>query len=421
MLDAVITAFKLPDLRKKIIYTLVLLGIYRMGVFIPVPGIDAARLVNSDLFNKGDILQLLNMFGGGALKNFSIFALGVNPYITASIVMQLLTIVIPSLERLAKEGVEGRKIISQYVRYATILIGIVQAIGFLTLFRGAIQPDTFFNRFLIVIVWTAGSMFLMWLGEKITEHGIGNGVSLIIFAGIVSQFTSIFSGFNLTGEGGIPVLGFILTIVTWILMIGGIVIIQQAERKIPVQYAKRVVGRKMYGGQTTHIPMRINQAGVMPVIFANAIVMVPAMIARMFPTNGIAKWIGRYFGYGALANITVEAIMVFLFTYFYTAVTFNPVEVADNMKKYSGFIPGIRPGKPTADYLDRVLSRITFAGALFLVALTLTPFLGGLFHFQRGGYLLGGTGLLIVVGVALDTMKQIESHLLMRQYQGFIT
>ncbi|MGE5558893.1 MAG: preprotein translocase subunit SecY [Bacillota bacterium] len=415
--ETIVTAFKLPDLRKKILFTLLMLGIYRLGVYVPVPGVDVTRIQKSFSGGSADILQLLNLFGGGAMKNFSIFFLGVNPYITASIIMQLLGIVWPYLERLSKEGVEGRRLISQYTRYATILLAVIQAVGFLTLFQQEITPNTLSNKVMIVTILVAGSMFLMWLGEKITELGIGNGVSLIIFAGIASQFGAIFTGFAVMKdvEPWKPVPIFL----SWLAIIAGIVFIQQAERKIPVQYAKRVVGRKMYGGQTTHIPMRINQAGVIPIIFANAVVMFPAQMAGIFPQK-IENWITTWFGYGAPLNILAEAILVFFFTFFYTAVSFNSAEVADNMKKYSGFIPGIRPGKPTAEYLERVLERITFVGALFLVALTTTPFLAWIFKLRTASYLLGGTGLLIVVGVALDTMKQIESHLLLRQYQGFL-
>lgn len=413
MFKSLLTAWKLPDLRKKLLLTFLLLGIYRLGAHIPVPGIDLARATGQ---SAAGLLNLLDMFAGGALKRMSLFALGVNPYITASIIFQLLTMVIPSLERMVKEGVEGRKKVQQYERYATILLGVVQGWALIIA-----RPDVVPNRAyipLIVLTFTAGTMFLMWLGEKISEIGIGNGISLLIFIGIVASLVpSARQVLTTVGEGGLSPFVVLLFLVLLVAAVAGIVMVTTGERRIPIQYAKRMVGRRMYGGQTTHLPLRVNQAGVIPVIFASSLLAFPITIASYFPEAGWARFIERFFGYSSVLYIVGYGLLTFVFTFFYTAVTFNPVEVADNMKKYSGFIPGIRPGKPTSEYFERVLTRITLAGALFLTIIAVLPNLTSLVGLPLA---IGGTGIIIVVGVALDTMRQIEAQLLMRQYEGFL-
>ncbi|MFS8534210.1 MAG: preprotein translocase subunit SecY [Limnochordales bacterium] len=422
MLDALRNALRIPELRRKILYTLGLLAVFRIGSFVPVPGVDAVALAEQLGVAGGNIFGFLNLFSGGALGRFTVFAMGVNPYITASIILQLLTIVIPRLEELAKEGPEGRKIIQQYTRYGTIVLGIIQAIGVTALARnwGVIANPSAFTFFTIVLTLTAGTAFLMWLGEKITEHGIGNGISLIIFAGIVADIpVGTFNIFQAIGEGGVNPFSLLFFLVAGLLVIMAVIMVQQGERRIPVQYAKRVVGRRMYGGTTTHIPMRINQAGVIPVIFASSVLFFPLTLAQFVPS--IAPYVERVIGIGSFGYNLLYFLLVLFFTYFYTAVTWNPIDVAENMKKYGGFIPGLRPGKPTAQYLDRVLSRLTLAGALFLGAIAVMPYVMAAITRMPTSFLyFGGTGLLIVVGVALDTMKQIEAQLLMRHYEGFL-
>lgn len=416
MLEALVTALKLPDLRKKLLWTLGLLAIFRLGVHIPVPGMREITTGSNDLFS------LLDLLSGGALKRMSIFALSVNPYITSSIIMQLLTMIIPSLEALAKEGTEGRKVISQYTRYGTVILAIIQATAMTVGFRGSLVDQSFFGFVVAIAGMTAGSVLLMWLGEVISERGIGNGISLLIFAGIVARLLpDTYSLLKSVGEGGVSVLSILVFLVIAVVVVTFVVIVTQGQRKIPVQYAKRMVGRRMYGGQSTHLPLRVNQAGVIPVIFASSVLAFPATLAQFFTDKNTA-WLANFlhaFNPGSWLYLVLYAIFIFIFTYFYTAVTFNPVEVSNNMKKYGGFIPGIRPGKPTAEYLDRILTRITLAGALFLMFISLLPYLMTLFGqgMQIG---FGGTALLIAVGVAIDTMKQIEAHLLMRQYEGFL-
>ncbi|HEY8496583.1 MAG TPA: preprotein translocase subunit SecY [Limnochordales bacterium] len=422
MLDALRNALRIPELRRKILYTLGLLAVFRIGSFVPVPGVNAAALAEQLGVAGGNIFGFLNLFSGGALGRFTVFAMGVNPYITASIILQLLTIVIPRLEELAKEGPEGRKLIQQYTRYGTVVLGIIQAIGITALARnwGVIANPSGFTFFTIVLTLTAGTTFLMWLGEKITEHGIGNGISLIIFAGIVADIpVGTFNIFQAIGEGGVNPFSLLFFLVAGLLVIMAVIMVQQGERRIPVQYAKRVVGRRMYGGATTHIPMRINQAGVIPVIFASSVLFFPLTLAQFVPS--IAPYVDRVIGIGTFGYNLLYFLLVLFFTYFYTAVTWNPIDVAENMKKYGGFIPGLRPGKPTAQYLDRVLSRLTLAGALFLGAIAVMPYVMAAITRMPTSFLyFGGTGLLIVVGVALDTMKQIEAQLLMRHYEGFL-
>lgn len=402
-------------------YTAALLIVFRIGSFVPVPGVDAAGLAQSLDVGGGNIFGFLNMFTGGALGRFTIFAMGVNPYITASIIIQLLTVVIPRLEELAKEGTEGRKKIQQYTRYGTVGLGLVQAYGISILARnyGVIDPGPF-SLILVLITLTAGTSFLMWLGEKISENGIGNGISLIIFAGIVAELpVGIIQAIQTVGQGGVSPFSLIAFAILSVAIIAAVVMMQEGQRRIPVQYAKRVVGRRMYGGQATHIPMKVNNAGVIPVIFASSVLTFPLTIAQFVPQ--ISPFVERWFGIGTTGYNVAYAIMVVFFTYFYTAVTFNPVEVSNNMRKNGGFIPGLRPGRPTAEYLDRVLTRITLAGALFLAVIAVLPYLmAGITQLPTTFLYFGGTSLLIVVGVALDTMKQIEAHLLMRHYEGFM-
>ncbi len=421
MLDALKNALRIPDLRKKILFTASLLAVYRIGSFVPVPGVNAAALAQQLGIDGGNIFGFLDLFTGGALGRFTIFAMGVNPYITASIIIQLLTVVIPRLEQLAKEGGEGRKVIAQYTRYGTVVLGLVQAFGITMMARnwGVVTHPGIFSLLLIMVTLTAGTSFLMWLGEKISEGGIGNGISLIIFVGIVSRMPmGTINAFRAVGEGGLNIFSLVVFAILGIIVIAGIVMVQQGQRRVPVQYAKRVVGRKMYGGQSTHIPLRVNQAGVIPVIFASSVLTFPLTLAQFVPAVGL---INRWIGYGTFGYNFLYAMLVIFFTYFYTAVTFNPQEVSGNMKKNGGFIPGLRPGRPTTEYLDRVLTRITLPGAVFLALIAVMPYIAaGITRIPESFLYFGGTGLLIMVGVALDTMKQIESHLLLRHYEGFL-
>jgi len=424
LLDAIKTAFKLPDLRKKLMWTLALLGIFRLGSFIPVPGPWSKQALDSLFGGNNNLFGLLDLLAGGALRKMSVFAMSVNPYITSSIIIQLLTMVIPQLEQLAKEGGEGRKILSQYTRYGTVILALVQGAAMAFGLRQAMITPTAWDFVMIIVTLTAGSIFLMWLGEVLSERGIGNGISMIIFAGIVAR---IFPGAiatidSLNSKGvGTSFFSILIFLVLAIMIVAGVVYVTQGERKIPVQYAKKIVGRKMYGGASTYLPMRVNQSGVIPVIFASSLLAFPPTIAQFLPTTHWLYKLLNVFSPGRGLYLFLYALLVFLFTYFYTAVTFNPVEVSNNMKKYGGFIPGIRPGKPTAEYLDRVLTRITMAGAVFLTFIAILPYLMNFIPGFRGLQVqFGGTALLIAVGVAIDTMKQIEAHLLMRQYEGFL-
>lgn len=424
MIRTVAKAWKIPDIRKKIIFTLLMLVVFRVGSQIPVPGIDREILAQTFDSETG-LFALFNLFSGGAFSQFTIFALSITPYITASIILQLMTIAVPALERLAREGTEGRKKIAAYTRYLTVALAVIQAIGVsIGLFRQALISTDFFSVAVIVLVLTAGTAFLMWLGEQINEHGIGNGISLIIFAGIVSRLPSAIQEIWVKIEdGSMSIVTVIIFAIFCVLVIVGIIYIQQGQRRIPVQYAKRVVGRKMYGGQSTHIPLKVNQAGVIPVIFSMSFLQFPLTITYfMDPSSGVAQWIEKWLSPmgspGVWMYAAFNVVLIIFFTYFYTSVTFNPVEVAHNMKANGGFIPGIRPGKATIEYLNRAMTRITFVGAIFLAAVAILPTLvselGGLnFHF-------GGTSLLIAVGVALDTMKQLEQQMVMRNYQGFL-
>ncbi len=417
MLSALSNVVKIPELRQKVMFTLAMFLVFRAGTHVPVPGVNAAMI--EQLFNQGNLFGLLDLFSGGALSKFSVFAMSITPYINSSIIMQLLTVVVPKFEQWAKEGDEGRKKITQITRYGTVLLGFVQAIGMAYGLKVAILNPSIGSIILIALTLTAGTTFLMWLGEQITEKGIGNGISLIIFAGIVSRLPD---GLNVIYQyikaGTINYFNVALFAIIALAMVVFVILIQQGQRKIPVQYAKRVVGRKMYGGHSTHIPLKVNQAGVIPIIFASSVLMFPITIAQ-FVDVGWVKTVAGWFAWGTMLNTAMYALLIIFFTYFYTAVTLNISDMAENMKKYGGFIPGLRPGKPTADYLDRVMTRITLAGAIFLAFIAILPNIVVWATNIQGVY-FGGTALLIVVGVALDTMKQIEAVILMRHYQGFM-
>lgn len=421
MLSTLRNAWKIPDLRKKILYTLMMFAIFRIGSSIPVPGVDLDYI--RKVVDQAGLLSFYDLVSGGALKQFTIFALSITPYITASIIMQLLTIALPSVEELSKSGEDGRKKMVQYTRYGTIILALIQATGIsVGLFRGALISKDVFSVSVVVITLTAGTAFLMWLGEKITEKGIGNGISLIIFGGIISGVPRGFmQTYKLFQEGQVNIVQIIMFLVVGVLIIVAVIAIQQGTRKIPVQYAKRVVGRKMYGGQSTHIPMKVNQAGVIPVIFAVSLLAFPQTLSFFLKGDAqafISKWLSPNGSPGIWIYALCEALLVMFFTYFYTAVTFNVTEISNNMKNYGGFIPGIRPGKPTEEYLTKVLTRLTLAGAIFLALIAALPTLA--LKLGNLPFMFGGTSLLIVVGVALETMKQIEAQMLMRHYQGFL-
>jgi len=417
-------ALRVPEIRKKILFTILMLAVYRLGCCIPVPGIDRT-ILSSYLSNASGLFDLFDMFSGGSFSNFTIFALSITPYITASIILQLLSVAIPALERLSKEGEEGRKKIAQYTRYLTVVLGLVQAIALTVgLFRGVLADDSVFSIIVIVLTLTAGTAFLMWLGEKINEYGIGNGISLIIFAGIVARMPSaIRQTFVKLAAGEVSIVSIIIFVIFAIAVVVGVIEVQQGTRKIPVQYAKRVVGRKMYGGQSTHIPIKVNQAGVIPVIFSMSILQFPLTITYFTgQESGFTQFVMKYLSTAGSPGVYIYSvfniILIVFFTYFYTAITFNPAEVADNLKANGGYIPGIRPGKPTVEYLSKVMTRITFAGAIFLAVIATIPIIIG--NFTSLQIQFGGTSLLIAIGVAIDTMKQLESQLVMRNYQGFL-
>ncbi|OGW83454.1 MAG: preprotein translocase subunit SecY [Omnitrophica bacterium RIFCSPLOWO2_01_FULL_45_10] len=439
MLEAFVNTLKIPDLRKKIVFTAILLAVYRVGTYIPTPGIDGGKLAL--FFSRlaqtqgGALFGIMNMFSGGAISRLTIFALGIMPYISASIILQLLTAVIPALERLAKEGEAGHKKIIQYTRYGTIILSVIQSF-FIALwlenperFQGLqiVQFPGLSFRILTVITLTSGTAFIMWLGEQIQEYGIGNGMSLIITAGIISriptalyQLYALFSPFA-PEKAQLDIFTLLLMVVMLVLVVVSVIIVTQGQRKIPIQYAKRVVGRKIYGGQSTYLPLRVNQAGVIPIIFAQSIILFPATVAGFIPSQGFQKF-AQALTRGEWVYNSLYALLIIFFAYFYTAITFNPIDISDNMKKYGGFVPGIRPGKQTAEYLDFIMTRITFPGAVFLAIIAVLPSIisAGLKIPYLVASFFGGTGLLIIVGVMLDTMKQVESHLLMRHYEGFM-
>ena len=417
---------KVPELRKRVLFTLMMLAVYRIGCAVPTPGVDGAALAAFFQHTNLPLLGLVNMFSGGALERMSIFALGIMPYISASIIMELLTVVSPRLAELKKEGQEGRKKITQYSRYGTVLLSLVQgyaiAVGLENMQSpagGLVVADGGWSfRLMTMITLTAGTAFIMWLGEQVTERGIGNGISLIIFAGIVARLPSaIFDTIRMVRVGEVSVFMLVLLLVMMVVVIAAICFVEQGQRRIPVQYAKRVVGRRMYGGQTTHLPLKINTAGVIPPIFASSIIMFPSTIAQFIDVPWV-KQMAAYMTPGGWVYNLVYVGMIVFFCYFYTAVQFNPTDVADNMKKYGGFVPGIRPGKRTADYIDRVLTRLTLGGAIYVSAVCVLPTV--LITQFNVPFYFGGTALLIVVGVALDTMGQIESHLMSRHYDSLM-
>jgi preprotein translocase subunit SecY len=420
VISTILNAFRVADIRKKLLFTAVMLALYRLGAFIPVPGVnvDAVDAISQN-YAGSNILGFLNLFTGGGLSRIAIFALGIMPYITASIILQLLTVVSPSLEKLQKEGEVGQQKITQYTRYLTVGLAAAQAIGYVFLFRsqGSSAGTELFTSFtpgnviLIVVCLTAGCVLLMWMGELITQRGIGNGISLMIFASIVS---SLPNGIQAWWTNPDQVFKVMMPFVA-LGVIAAIVFVQEGQRRIPIQYAKRVIGRRMSSGGQTYLPLRVNMAGVIPVIFAASIMAFPPTIGELAPgLQGLAN----FFNPNGWAYIVGETFFIIIFTYFYTAVTFNPVDQADNLKKYGGFIPGVRPGRPTAEFLDRILARLTFPGALYLAAVAALPTI--LINQTSANFFFGGTSILIVIGVALDTMKQLEAQLMMRNYEGFL-
>jgi preprotein translocase subunit SecY len=421
VLQTILNSFSVQEIRKKLLFTAGILLLYRLGAYIPSPGVDA-NAIKDGLDNVGgsNILGFLNLFSGGSLSRLSLFALGIMPYITASIILQLLTVVVPSLERLQKEGEVGQQKITQYTRYLTVVLAFAQSLGYVFLFTSSsfggtslVGERTFPKVFLIVVTLTAGCTVLMWMGELITQRGIGNGISLMIFASIVSSIPSgISKWWNNPDQVFVVMMPFIALAV-----IVAIVFVQEGQRRIPVQYAKRVVGRRMTAGGSTYLPLRVNMAGVIPVIFAASIMAFPPTIGQLINTPAALDF-AAFFSPNSWHYVVGEVFFIVIFTYFYTAVTFNPVDQADNLKKYGGFVPGVRPGRPTAEYLDRILSRLTFPGALYLGAVAALPTI--LISQTSANFFFGGTSILIVVGVALDTVKQLEAQLMMRNYEGFL-
>ncbi len=420
---------KIPELRKRVIFTLLMLAVYRVGCHIPTPGIDGAALSAFFGATQGTLFGLFDMFSGGALGQMSVMALGIMPYISASIILQLMTVVVPHLEKLKKEGEQGRKKITQYTRYGTVILSVIQGFGIAVGLERMTSPGGAMVvpiggwgfRMMTVITLTAGTSFLMWLGEQITERGIGNGISLIIFSGIIAGFpAAVLNTFRLMGTGELAPFFMVILVALMICVVGFIVFVERGQRRIPVQYAKRVVGRRMYGGQSTHLPLKVNTAGVIPPIFASSIIMFPATIANFMNVQEFPwlQHIVTFLSPGHIVYTLIFVAFIIFFCFFYTAVNFNPVDVADNMKKYGGFIPGIRPGKNTAEYIDRVLTRLTFSGALYVSAVCVLPEV--LIFKANVPFYFGGTALLIVVGVAMDTANQIESHMLSRHYEGFM-
>ena len=417
--------FKIPELRNRLLFTFALLTVFRIGTHVPTPGVDGSLLASFFEQQQANILSFFDMFTGGALSRFSVFALGIMPYISASIILELLTVVIPHLEQLKKEGDAGRKRITQYTRYGTVVLAMVQSLGIsvgleqFSVGGASVVPNPGWGfRLMTMTTLTAGTAFIMWLGEQITERGIGNGISLIIFAGIVAQMPSaIGSTATLASEGILSPMLVVALVAIMLAVVGIIVFFESGQRRVPIQYAKRVVGRRMYGGTSTHLPLKVNTSGVIPPIFASSVLLFPASILQFSQS----QWLQSISGFLTPATwlyTLLTAGLIFFFCYFYTAIIFNPVEVADNFKKYGGFVPGIRPGRPTAEYIDRLLTRLTFVGAIYLSAIVLLP--DYMRAYMNVPFFFGGTGLLIVVGVAMDTMAQIESHLVMRHYEGLM-
>jgi preprotein translocase subunit SecY len=419
VLSAFASAFRTPDLRKKLLFTLGIIALFRLGSVVPTPGVDYQNIQKCiEAVQDNSIYSLINLFSGGALLQLSVFALGIMPYITASIIIQLLTVVIPRLENLRQEGQAGQATLTQYTRYLTIALAVLQSTGIIALarvpgrlFQGCNESLLHNNSVMLtltmILTMTAGTGVIMWLGENITDRGVGNGMSLLIFTSIIATFPGqLWQIGTINGPFAL-----VLTLTVGVAIIAGVVYVEQAQRRIPVQYAKRMVGRKMYGGTSTYIPLKVNMAGVIPVIFASSLLYVPQLIVQLSGSQSSwAQWVS--------ANL--YAILIIFFTYFYVAITFNPVEVADNMKQYGGFIPGIRAGKPTAEYLDYVLTRITLPGSIYLAVIAIIPFIAFAFIGVQQRFIFGGTSLLIMVGVGLDTVKQIESQLQQRNYEGFL-
>ena len=450
MIESFRNIFAIPDLRKRVLFTFALLGVYRIGCHIPSPGVDPQALLEFMNAQQGGLLGFVNTFTGGSLQKIAVFALGIMPYITASIILQLLTVVWPYLEKLSKEGELGRRKITQWTRYGTVLISLIQGTGIALFLERTTSPGGaplvpnpgWGFRMLTVLTLTTGTAFIMWLGEQISERGIGNGISLIIFAGIVVGLVpAVGTTIHSLQQGNLSLVMLIPLLVFMVLVVAFIVYMERAQRRIPVQYAKRVVGRKVYGGQSTYLPLRVNTGGVIPVIFASSVVTVPTVIANMVQNEGVQK-VASYLNYGTPIYYLLQVAMIVFFSYFYVSIIFNPTDLAENMRKYGGFIPGIRPGKRTSEYIDRILTRLNLVGALYLSAVTVLPeFLLTGFHvaqipllgpaiasyfpdwFTQGmgiNFYFGGTSLLIVVGVAMDTIQQIESQLVMRNYEGFM-
>ena len=425
MITTIMSAFRVREIRNKLLFTAAILALYRLGIYIPAPGVSA-HAINSIGKNLGgnNIFGLLNLFSGGGLGRIALFALGIMPYITASIILQLLTVVVPSLEKLQKEGETGQARITQYTRYLTVGLAFAQSIGYVFLFRSLEQsagttliPNFNIGKvFMIVITLTAGCVLLMWMGELITQRGIGNGISLLIFASIVARIPH---GVQSWWQNPNQVFKVLMPFIA-LGVVAAVVFVQEGQRRIPIQYAKRVIGRRMSGGGQTYLPLRVNMAGVIPVIFAVSIMAIPPTIGQLLGQNrnNFGTSVQNFFSPQGWHYQVGQAILIILFTYFYTAVTFNPVDQADNLKKYGGFIPGVRPGRPTAEFLDRILARLTFPGALFLAAIAALPTI--LINQTSANFFFGGTSILIVIGVALDTMKQLEAQLMMRNYEGFL-
>jgi len=431
VLTAFIRAFRTPDLRKKLLFTLFIIAVFRLGAQLPTPGVDIAAVKTcidgASKGNQAGVYGLVNLFSGGALLKLSIFALGIMPYITASIILQLLTVVIPRLETLKKEGQAGTTKITQYTRYLTIGLAILQSTGIVAMAstgnlfpqcqQQILHDNKVFTIATMVICMTAGTAVIMWLGELVTDKGIGNGMSILIFTQVVAVFPAEFWGIY-KSKGGFT---FAMVLIVGIAIVAGVVFVEQAQRRIPVQYAKRMVGRRMYGGTSTYIPLKVNQAGIIPVIFASSLMYLPALAAQLWSDNKfLANTVAPYLKQNNPWHMGAYFVLIVFFTYFYVAITFNPTEVADNMKKYGGFIPGIRPGRPTAEYLDYVLTRITTPGALYLGLIALIPMIAFALMGATENFPFGGTSILIVVGVGLDTVKQIESQLQQRNYEGFL-
>ena len=426
MIETLKNAWRVPELRKKLIYTAVIILLFRLGSSIPVPYIDITALAEYFDSVSGTMLGYMNVFSGGGLSRATIFAMSVTPYINASIIIQLLTVAIPALERMVRdEGEEGRKKISAITRYLGVALGLLQGYSYYVLLRSnsLIQETDFWHGVVIVLTFTAGTALIMWMGELITKNGVGNGISILLFAGIVSRGPSMISSLiELVRGGGISVFIAVLIVIVSLAIVTFVVFISEAERRIPIQYAKRVVGRKMYGGQSTHLPIKVNASGVMPIIFAASIMSIPSTIQMMVnPKAGsLSETIFNLFSSDNAFYIVLYVLLIFMFSYFYAAIQFNPIEIANNLKKNGGFIPGFRPGRPTSDFITKALGKVTFLGAIFLSIVAGVPLVVGAINSSLSGVALGGTSVLILVGVALETVRQLESQLMMRNYKGFL-